>query len=139
MAPLTSTSAAPAMTQAAIRKLVADSVAAALEAQVIPGKYYQPREHQTKRNSCARKVQLYERLHSEICYWSLPRMLYPWWTSFAGLSNEKLRFQELAVLCPTMVPNSDKLMDVLPSGIYPESIEGNVNASKPQLWRMPLP
>ncbi|GJV19354.1 hypothetical protein Tco_1368374 [Tanacetum coccineum] len=30
----TSTSAAPAMTQAAIRKLVADSVAAALEAQV---------------------------------------------------------------------------------------------------------
>ncbi|GKA18384.1 hypothetical protein Tco_0698299 [Tanacetum coccineum] len=31
----TSTSAAPAMTQAAIRKLVADSVAAALEAQAV--------------------------------------------------------------------------------------------------------
>ncbi|GKB72095.1 hypothetical protein Tco_0933507, partial [Tanacetum coccineum] len=31
----TSTSAAPAMTQAAIRKLVADSVATALEAQVV--------------------------------------------------------------------------------------------------------
>nr|GEU53819.1 reverse transcriptase domain-containing protein [Tanacetum cinerariifolium] len=71
----TSTSAAPAMTQAAIRKLVVDSVAAALEAQA---------------------------------------------------AN-----MELAVLCPTMVPNSKKLIEVFIGGL-PRSIEGNVTASKPQ-------
>ncbi|GKF51272.1 hypothetical protein Tco_0147739, partial [Tanacetum coccineum] len=42
-----------------------------------------------------------------------------------------IRFQELAVLCPTMVPNSEKLMKVFIGGL-PRSIEGNVTASKPQ-------
>ncbi|GJS24990.1 putative reverse transcriptase domain-containing protein [Tanacetum coccineum] len=41
------------------------------------------------------------------------------------------RFQELAILCPTMVPNSEKLMEVFIGGL-PQSIEGNVTASKPQ-------
>ncbi|GKA83001.1 reverse transcriptase domain-containing protein, partial [Tanacetum coccineum] len=41
------------------------------------------------------------------------------------------RFQELAVLCPNMVPNSDKLMEAFIVGL-PQSIEGNVRASKPQ-------
>ncbi|GJZ04416.1 reverse transcriptase domain-containing protein [Tanacetum coccineum] len=41
------------------------------------------------------------------------------------------RLQELAVLCPTMVPNSEKLMEVFIGGL-PRSIEGNVTASKPQ-------
>ncbi|GJS41254.1 hypothetical protein Tco_0566297 [Tanacetum coccineum] len=41
------------------------------------------------------------------------------------------RFQELAVLCPNMVPNTKKLMEVFISGL-PRSIEGNVIASKPQ-------
>ncbi|GJT15568.1 hypothetical protein Tco_0874274 [Tanacetum coccineum] len=41
------------------------------------------------------------------------------------------RFQELAVLCPNMVPNSEKLMEIFISGL-PRSIEGNVTASKPQ-------
>ncbi|GJR95611.1 hypothetical protein Tco_0267785 [Tanacetum coccineum] len=41
------------------------------------------------------------------------------------------RFQELAVLYPTMVPNSKKLMEVFIGGL-PRSIEGNVTASKPQ-------
>ncbi|GJV38248.1 reverse transcriptase domain-containing protein [Tanacetum coccineum] len=41
------------------------------------------------------------------------------------------RFQELAVLCPTMVPNSEKLMEVFIGGL-PRSIEGNVTALKPQ-------
>ncbi|GJU89590.1 reverse transcriptase domain-containing protein [Tanacetum coccineum] len=40
------------------------------------------------------------------------------------------RFQELAVLCPNMVPNSEKLMEVFIRGL-PRSIEGNVTASKP--------
>ncbi|GKC38543.1 hypothetical protein Tco_1050927 [Tanacetum coccineum] len=34
-------------------------------------------------------------------------------------------------LCPTMVPNSEKLMEVFIRGL-PKSIEGNVTASKPQ-------
>ncbi|GJY26825.1 reverse transcriptase domain-containing protein [Tanacetum coccineum] len=41
------------------------------------------------------------------------------------------RFQELGVLCPNMVPNIEKLMEVFMSGL-PRSIEGNVTASKPQ-------
>ncbi|GKA83504.1 hypothetical protein Tco_0805099 [Tanacetum coccineum] len=41
------------------------------------------------------------------------------------------RFQELAVLCPNMVPNLEKLMKVFINGL-PRSIEGNVTASKPQ-------
>ncbi|GKE30662.1 putative reverse transcriptase domain-containing protein [Tanacetum coccineum] len=41
------------------------------------------------------------------------------------------RFQELATLCPTMVPDSEKMMKVFIGGL-PRSIEGNVTASKPQ-------
>ncbi|GJS04876.1 reverse transcriptase domain-containing protein [Tanacetum coccineum] len=41
------------------------------------------------------------------------------------------RFQELAVLCPNMVPNAKKLMEVFVNGL-PISIEGKVTASKPQ-------
>ncbi|GJX58447.1 reverse transcriptase domain-containing protein [Tanacetum coccineum] len=41
------------------------------------------------------------------------------------------RCQELAVLCPNMVPNSKKLMEAFIGGL-PQSIEGNVTASKPQ-------
>ncbi|GKD75062.1 reverse transcriptase domain-containing protein [Tanacetum coccineum] len=41
------------------------------------------------------------------------------------------RFQELAILCPNMVPNTEKLMEAF-IGRLPQSIEGNVTASKPQ-------
>nr|GFB66900.1 reverse transcriptase domain-containing protein [Tanacetum cinerariifolium] len=41
------------------------------------------------------------------------------------------RFQELALLCPNMVPNSEKLIEVFIGGLL-RSIEGNVTASKPQ-------
>ncbi|GJU38455.1 reverse transcriptase domain-containing protein [Tanacetum coccineum] len=41
------------------------------------------------------------------------------------------RFQELATLCPTMVPDSEKMMEVFIGGL-PRSIEGNVIAFKPQ-------
>ncbi|GJS27985.1 putative reverse transcriptase domain-containing protein [Tanacetum coccineum] len=41
------------------------------------------------------------------------------------------RLQELATLCPTMVPDSEKMMEVFIGGL-PRSIEGNVTASKPQ-------
>ncbi|GKF25300.1 reverse transcriptase domain-containing protein [Tanacetum coccineum] len=41
------------------------------------------------------------------------------------------RFQELAVLCPNMVSNTEKLMEVFIGGLS-QSIEGNITASKPQ-------
>ncbi|GJZ80897.1 retrovirus-related pol polyprotein from transposon TNT 1-94 [Tanacetum coccineum] len=41
------------------------------------------------------------------------------------------RFQKLATLCPTMVPDSKKMMEVF-IGVLPRSIKGNVTASKPQ-------
>nr|GEY83233.1 reverse transcriptase domain-containing protein [Tanacetum cinerariifolium] len=40
------------------------------------------------------------------------------------------RFQELTILCPNMVPNTEKLMEAFISGL-PRSIKGNVTASKP--------
>nr|GEW61380.1 reverse transcriptase domain-containing protein [Tanacetum cinerariifolium] len=40
-------------------------------------------------------------------------------------------FQELALLCPNMVPNSEKLIEVFIIGL-PRSIEGNGTTSKPQ-------
>ncbi|GJX61777.1 hypothetical protein Tco_0294677 [Tanacetum coccineum] len=45
-------------------------------------------------------------------------------------SNGK-EIQELATLCPTMVPDSEKMMEVFIGGL-PRSIKGNVTASKPQ-------
>nr|GEV33695.1 reverse transcriptase domain-containing protein [Tanacetum cinerariifolium] len=41
------------------------------------------------------------------------------------------RFQKLALLCPDMVPNSEKLTEVFIRGL-PRSIKGNLTASKPQ-------
>ncbi|GJR37167.1 putative reverse transcriptase domain-containing protein [Tanacetum coccineum] len=41
------------------------------------------------------------------------------------------RFQELTVLCPNMVPSTEKLLEAFVEGL-PQSIEGNVTASKPQ-------
>ncbi|GKF80952.1 hypothetical protein Tco_0239554 [Tanacetum coccineum] len=41
------------------------------------------------------------------------------------------RFHELTILCPNMVPNTEKLMEAFIGGL-PRSIEGNITASKPQ-------
>ncbi|GJY28333.1 hypothetical protein Tco_0404100 [Tanacetum coccineum] len=41
------------------------------------------------------------------------------------------RFYELATLCPTMVSDYEKMMEVFIGGL-PQSIEGNVTVSKPQ-------
>ncbi|GJZ20701.1 hypothetical protein Tco_0557291 [Tanacetum coccineum] len=69
-----------------------------------------------------------------------------WWNSFAqpigikeaykitwgnDLKTYVRRFHELATLCPTMVPDSEKMMEVFIGGL-PRSIEGNVTTSKPQ-------
>ncbi|GKA88158.1 reverse transcriptase domain-containing protein [Tanacetum coccineum] len=209
----TSTSAAPAMTQAAIKKLVADSVAAALEAQAAT----MANTDNTNRNTgqretpvarkCSYKefmscqpfnfkgtegavglIRWFERTESvfsrsnctedckvKFATGTLTEEALSWWNSFAqpigieeaykitwsefkkllikkycprtevkkmedefynltvkgnDLKTYVRRFQELAVLCPTMVPNSEKLMEVFIGGL-PRSIEGNVTASKP--------
>ncbi|GJV92765.1 putative reverse transcriptase domain-containing protein [Tanacetum coccineum] len=97
----TSTSEAPAMTQAAIRKLVADSVTAALEAQAAN---MANTEKTTGGNQGEALVQ--ENHCTDDC-------------------------KELATLCPTMMPDSEKMMEVFIGGL-PRSIKGNVTASKPQ-------
>ncbi|GJW86961.1 putative reverse transcriptase domain-containing protein [Tanacetum coccineum] len=91
------------MTQAAIKKLVADSVTAALEAQAA-----------TKAST------------------SNPnRNTGPTGTPGNDLKPYIRRFQELVVLCPNMVPNTEKLLEAFIRGL-PRSMEGNVTSSKPQ-------
>nr|GEV72748.1 reverse transcriptase domain-containing protein [Tanacetum cinerariifolium] len=178
----TSTSAAPAMTQVAIRKLVADSLAASLEAQAAT----MANTDNTNRNIIQRKTPVARKCsYKDNCtkdckvkfaIGTLTEEALSWWNSFAqpiriekaykiikfefkkllikkycpqnkvkkmedefynltvkgnDLKTYVRRFLELAVLCPTMVPNSKKLMEVFIGGL-PRSIEGNVIASKPQ-------
>ncbi|GKD27205.1 reverse transcriptase domain-containing protein, partial [Tanacetum coccineum] len=47
------------------------------------------------------------------------------------LKHYARRFQELIILCPNMVPNTEKLLEAFIGGL-PQSIEGNVTASRPQ-------
>ncbi|GJS04628.1 putative reverse transcriptase domain-containing protein [Tanacetum coccineum] len=173
----TSTSAAPVMTQAAIRKLVADSVSATLEAQATTmanadntNRNIGPIEALVARNNCTEDCKV------KFATGTLTEEALSWWNSFAqpigieeaykitwsdfkkllikkyyprteikkiedefynltikgnDLKTYVKRFQELAVLCPTMVPNSEKLMEVFIGGL-PKSIEENVTALKPQ-------
>ncbi|GJZ72372.1 hypothetical protein Tco_0636223 [Tanacetum coccineum] len=182
----TSTSVAPPITLAAIRKLVADSISAALEAQAAT----MENADNTNRNigqsgtlvarKCSYKefmsyqpfnfkgtegavglIRWFERIESvflrsnctkdckvKFAAGTLTEEALSWWNSFAqpnGIEEaykitwsefKKLlikkqcpRNEELAVLCPTMVPNSEKLMEVFIGGL-PKSIEGNVTASK---------
>ncbi|GJV46515.1 reverse transcriptase domain-containing protein [Tanacetum coccineum] len=210
----TSTSAAPPMTQAAIKKLVADSVAAALEAQAATmastsnpnrntgptgtpvtktGNYkefiscqpfyfngtegavglirwFERTESVFSRSKCAEENKV------TFATGTLTDDALSWWNAYAQpigieqankitwtelkrlLTNKYCprtevrkmedefynltvkgddlktyirRFQELAVLCPNMVPNTEKLMEAFIGGL-PRSIEGNVTASKPQ-------
>ncbi|GJR33315.1 reverse transcriptase domain-containing protein [Tanacetum coccineum] len=162
------TSAAPAMAQAAIRKLVTDSVATALEAQAAT----MANADNTNRNTCkgethvARKCSYKDNctVDSKLKFstGTLIEDALSWWNSFAqpigieeaykttwselkklltkkycprtevkkiedefysltikgnDLKTYVRRFQELAVLCPTMVPNSEKLMKVFIGGL----------------------
>ncbi|GJV71408.1 putative reverse transcriptase domain-containing protein [Tanacetum coccineum] len=187
----TSTSAAPTITQATIRKLVADSVVAALEAQAATMENADNTNRNTQQGETpvARKCSYKEFMSCQpfnfkgmegavglICWfertksvfsrsnctkdckvkfatgtlteealsWLLikkycPRTevkkmedeFYNLTVKGTDLKTYVRRFQELAVLCPTMVPNSEKLMEVLIGGL-PRSIKGNVTASKPQ-------
>ncbi|GJV81752.1 reverse transcriptase domain-containing protein [Tanacetum coccineum] len=183
----TSTSAAPTMTQAAIRKLVADSVAVALEAQAATMANTDNTNRNTRQSEtpvarkCSYKefmscqpfnfkgtegavglIRWFERTESWNSFAQpigIEEAYKITWSEFKKLLIKKYcprnevkkmedefynltvkgndlktyvrRFQELAVLCPTMVSNSEKLMEVFIGGL-PRSIEGNVTASKPQ-------
>ncbi|GJZ38641.1 reverse transcriptase domain-containing protein [Tanacetum coccineum] len=141
-----STTEAPAMTQDAIRKLVADSSLGLYEAQAADN---------VKCLGLIRGLNESESVFSRadskpINHWTeLKRLLtnkyYP--RSEIRKIEEELynlivkgndlkpyvrRFQELTVLCPNMVPNNDKLLEAFIGGL-PRSIEGNVTASKPKL------
>nr|GEV36090.1 hypothetical protein [Tanacetum cinerariifolium] len=135
----TSTSATPAIAQAAIRKLVADSVAAALEAQAAT----MANTDNTNRNTRHRETPVLRKcsykynctkdykvkITTEVK--KMEDKFYNLTVKGNDLKTYIKRFQELAVLCPTMVPNSEKLMEVFIEGL-PRSIEGNFTASKPQ-------
>ncbi|GJX76197.1 putative reverse transcriptase domain-containing protein [Tanacetum coccineum] len=210
----TSTSEAPAMTQAAIKKLVADSVTAALEAQAATmagtsnpnrntgptgtpvaktGNYkefiscqpfyfngtegavglirwFERTESVFSRSKCAEENKV------TFATGTLTDDALSWWNAYAQpmgvdqanqitwtelkrlLTNKYCprtevrkmedelynltvkgndlkpyvrRFQELTVLCPNMVPNTEKLLEAFIGGL-PRSIEGNVIVSKPQ-------
>ncbi|GKC95136.1 hypothetical protein Tco_1160578 [Tanacetum coccineum] len=181
----TSTSEAPAMTQAAIRKLVADSVSATLEAQAVnmanTDNTTRPREALVARQYSYKEFMSYQPINFKgsegavgLIHWfertesvfscsnytedckvkfstgTLTEEALSWWNSFAqpiGIEEaykitwvefKKLlikkycpRTEELATLCPTMVPDSKQMMEVFIGG-FPRSIEGNVTASKPQ-------
>ncbi|GKF25492.1 reverse transcriptase domain-containing protein, partial [Tanacetum coccineum] len=207
----TSTSKASTMTQAAIKKLVADCVSTALEAQAAnmanTDNTTRPREAHVARK-CSYKefmscqpinfkgsegavslIRWFKRTKSVFSYsictedckvkfatGTLTEEALSWWNSFSQpirieeaykitwVEFKKLlikkycprtevqkmedkfyhltvkgndlkayvrRFQELVTLCPTMVPDSEKMMEVFIGGL-PRSIERNVIASKPQ-------
>ncbi|GJT21994.1 hypothetical protein Tco_0891931 [Tanacetum coccineum] len=177
----TSTSAPPPITQAAIKKLVADSVPAALEAQAAtmvstsnPNRNTRPtRTRITKTGNYKEFISCQpfyfngtKGVVGLICWFEWTESVFShskcakenkvifatstltddalsWWNvkmedEFYNLTvkGDDLktyirRFQELAVLCPNMVPNTEKLMEAFIGGL-PRSIEGNVTASKPQ-------
>ncbi|GKE00006.1 reverse transcriptase domain-containing protein [Tanacetum coccineum] len=208
-----STSTAPPMTQAAIKKLVADSVSATLKAQAATmtnadnnNRNTGPREIPVARK-CSYKefmscqpfnfkgtegavglIRWFERTElvfsrsncTDDCKvkfstCTLTEEALSWWNSFAqpigieqaykiawtelkrlltnkycprtevrkieddfynlvvkgnDLKTYARRFQELATLCPNILPNNEKLMEVFIGGL-PQSIEGTVTASKP--------
>ncbi|GKB93708.1 reverse transcriptase domain-containing protein [Tanacetum coccineum] len=181
----TSTSAAPAMTQAAIRQLVADSVAATLEAQAAtianadnPNRNTRPRETPIAKRGNYKEFISCQPFYFNVTFatGTLTDDALFWWIAYAQpirieqanritwielkklLTNKYCprtevkkmedefynlvmkgndlktyirRFQELAVLCLNMVPNSEKLIEVF-IGELPRSIEVNVTASRPQ-------
>ncbi|GJU83411.1 reverse transcriptase domain-containing protein [Tanacetum coccineum] len=132
----TSTSTTPTMTQAAIKKLVADSVSAALEEQAITmAGTSNPNRNTGPRDTPVVKRGNYKEFISCLpFYFNVKKIEDEFYNLVVKGNNLKTyirRFQELAVLCPNMVPNSEKLIEVFIGGL-PRSVEGNVIASKSQ-------
>ncbi|GKB83272.1 reverse transcriptase domain-containing protein, partial [Tanacetum coccineum] len=152
-----STSEALSMTQAAIKKLVADSVTTTLEAQAAnmanTDNTTRPREAPAARQCSYKKfmscqpinfkeeaykitwVEFKKLLIKKYCprtkVQKIEDEFYHLTVKGNDLKTYVRRFYELATLCPTMVPDSEKMIEVFIGGL-PRSIEGNVTASKPQ-------
>ncbi|GJW21118.1 reverse transcriptase domain-containing protein [Tanacetum coccineum] len=129
----TSTSEAPAMTQAAIRKLVADSVTAALEAQAAT----MANDDNTNRNTGEREAPVARKITTEaykITWVEFKKLLikkycprteiqkmedefYHLTVKGNDLKTYMRRFQELAILCLTIVPDSEKMMEAFIGGL----------------------
>nr|GEU28905.1 putative reverse transcriptase domain-containing protein [Tanacetum cinerariifolium] len=139
------------MSHAAIRKLVADSVAAALETQTATmtevdnsireihvakrGNYkefisYQP-FYFNGMEGVVGLIRWFERTKLVFSRSNCAKENKVAFATGNDLKTYVRRFQELAVLCPDMVPNNETLMEAFIGGL-PRSIEGNVTASKPQ-------
>ncbi|GJR73010.1 hypothetical protein Tco_0085375 [Tanacetum coccineum] len=142
------------MTQAAIRKLVADSVTAALEAQAAtmanasnPNRntegeiglirWFERTKSVFSRSRCAEENKVMfatvKKASDEQVLSPNKKMeeeLYNLTVKGNDLKPYVRRFQELTILCPNMVPNTEKLLEAFIWGL-PRSIEGNVTASKP--------
>ncbi|GJR15368.1 putative reverse transcriptase domain-containing protein [Tanacetum coccineum] len=137
----------PPSSMLSLMKLVADSVTTALEAQATT----MENADNTNRNTGEREAPIARNNCIEDCKvkyatGTLTEEALSWWNSFAqpirieeaykitwrnNLKTYVRRFQELATLCPTLVPDSKKMMEVFIGGL-PRSIEGNVAASKTQ-------
>ncbi|GJV74726.1 probable xyloglucan endotransglucosylase/hydrolase protein 30 [Tanacetum coccineum] len=153
----TSTSETPTMTQVAIRQLIADGIDATLEAQAATmcveedrvtfatgtlidyalswwNAYAQP--IRIEQANMITWTELKRLLTNKYCPQTEVKKMEDKFYNLAVKGNDLKtyvrRFQELAVLCPNMVPNTEKLMEVFIRGL-PESIKGNVTASKPQI------
>ncbi|GJY58890.1 hypothetical protein Tco_0458782 [Tanacetum coccineum] len=104
----TSTSETPALSLATIQQLINNGIAAALEAQATT---------MASTEGAVDLIRWFERTGSVF--------------SRTNCAEENKVTFATAILCPNMVPNVEKLMEVFISGL-PRSIEGNVTASKPQ-------
>ncbi|GKF55666.1 hypothetical protein Tco_0166006, partial [Tanacetum coccineum] len=117
----TSTSEAPVITQAAIRKLVADSVATALEAQAATMENADNTNRNTREKEApvARKCS-YKEFMSCQPFNQCPedgRRILPYDYEGNDLKAYVRKFQELATLCPTMVLDSEKIMEYFIEGL----------------------
>ncbi|GJZ38849.1 putative reverse transcriptase domain-containing protein [Tanacetum coccineum] len=142
----TSTSETPAITLDAIRQLIAD-LTTAVEAQTAAIaravgliRWFERTESVFSRSRCAEENKVTfatgTLTDDALSWWNahaqpmgIEQANQITWTELKRLLTNK--FQELAFLCPNMVPNSEKLMEAFIGGL-PQSIEGNVTASKPQ-------
>nr|GEU47554.1 reverse transcriptase domain-containing protein [Tanacetum cinerariifolium] len=146
-----SASEAPAMTQAAIRKLVVDSVALETQAAIMANADNANRNPEPRKALIARKCSYKEFMSCQpfnfkeeaykITWVEFKKLLikkyYPW-TEIQKMEDEfyhltvkgndlktyMRKFQELATLCPTMVSDPEKLLEAF-IGELPRSIEGN--------------
>ncbi|GKB29997.1 hypothetical protein Tco_0869398, partial [Tanacetum coccineum] len=127
----TSTSEAPTMTQAAIKKLVVDSVTAALEAQAatMASTCNPNRNTGPTRTPVAKTGNYKEFISCQPFYFNGTEGavgLIRWFER-----TESVFSCSKSILCPNMVPNIKKLLEAFIGGL-PQSIEGNVTPSKPQ-------